>query len=163
MIESDGTIVVSHNNIYENLFQMLPAVSERNLQAVEVMQKDMARGGSGMVEFERDGRRYGYYMPLGINDWYLLNVVPSEVLEARTAPVLGANHLLIGILVVSFLAGAAVLSGTRARQKRRLMELAYADPLTGGYNFAKFLSGGGRAAEAAPWKVGLCGAGFAEF
>lgn len=138
VIESDGTIVVSRNNIDENLFQMLPAVSERNLQAVEVMQKDMARGGSGMVEFERDGRRYGYYMLLGINDWYLLNVVPSEVLEARTAPVLGANHLLIGILVVSFLAGAAVLSGTRARQKRRLMELAYADPLTGGYNFAKF-------------------------
>ena len=78
VIESDGTIVVSQNNIYENLFQMLPAVSERNLQAVEVMQKDMARGGNSMVEFERDGRRYGYYMPLGINDWYLLNVVPSK-------------------------------------------------------------------------------------
>lgn len=106
---------------------------------LEKMKSDMAAGRSGMTPFlsRNHKRMYVNYVPLGINDWYLLSVVPVQPLKAKAAHFLLLTTVLILSVLAAFLALVGYLFASQKRNKERLYRLAYTDGVTGYPNFAK--------------------------
>ena len=57
----------------------------RDRNSLGRMLSDMRRNLGGTVAYEKDGQeRILAYLPIGINDWYLISVVPREVITSRS-------------------------------------------------------------------------------
>ena len=70
--------------------------------------------------------------------WFVLTIVPDQVLSSRSTPILLQVRLLILLIIlIAFLGIFAYLHSVRI-QRRQLYRLAYVDPLTNGDNFACF-------------------------
>ncbi|MEG1687853.1 MAG: cache domain-containing protein, partial [Angelakisella sp.] len=111
MANSDGGVFVRSNHpsadpnftsIYHG-FKPIPSVSDAALQ--EMLQQ-MADGKEGQIFYEWHGeKRTMSYMPVGINDWYFLSVLPNDIVSSRAleltkqAFVLGGALLLVVIIM----------------------------------------------------------------
>lgn len=135
-IGSDG-LELSHNIIGA----MLEADAE-NKETVEKLQNLMAKkeAGSGKVYLKE--RLYYYIVPVDLMDgcvtWYVLTLVPSEVLSQRILPI--QNNQYVSVLLVMLLVaiGAFLMVISVKEQNRQRLRLAYEDPLTKGANYTKF-------------------------
>ncbi|MEG2087833.1 MAG: diguanylate cyclase [Angelakisella sp.] len=106
MANSDGGVFVRSNHpsadpnftsIYHG-FKPIPSVSDAALQ--EMLQQ-MADGKEGQIFYEWHGeKRTMSYMPVGINDWYLLSVLPNEIVASRAMEVTQQVFLLTGALMI---------------------------------------------------------------
>ena len=85
-----------------------------------------------------------YYCMIPLNNlrsdrqWYLLTIVPEQVLWNLANPI---NAYVTRLILIVFLISACsiiLFLYFYHTQKKELLELAYTDPLTGGYNFAAF-------------------------
>lgn len=66
------------------------------------MKNDMAQGRSGLYKFNFKGsRRLMYYAPVGINDWYMMAVVPYEALAFRFAGFTRAGLFVSGVVALA--------------------------------------------------------------
>lgn len=79
-----------------------------------------------------------YYTPTGINDWYLLTVVPMEVANTKTMNIMKLNYVQSGIVVAVFLLLLIYIVRSEKKKQTRLMEIAYTDVITGGDNYKAF-------------------------
>lgn len=76
--------------------------------ALQTMQTNMLEGKSGSVSYVWNGtKRIMRYLPVGINDWYLLSIVPNEVVESKAAGLVVQAAvfccILFGVFTVIFL------------------------------------------------------------
>ena len=85
VIDSDGKRIVgsSHNGsfglTFDNLFDEMSQASSKNDSAIQQMQADLKEGKSDGIIMLNGIEKYIYYTPLNINDWYILTVVPKNV------------------------------------------------------------------------------------
>ncbi len=119
------------------------ALDARNDKPCQEMCDLLGSSASGSGHFFGDGQEYYYYAVALDNlrsdrQWFVLTVVPDQVLSARTTHVLLQVRLLILLIIlIAFLGIFAYLHSVRI-QRRQLYRLAYVDPLTNGDNFACF-------------------------
>lgn len=124
--------------LFENMFDSYRAADAANAAVCAQMQADMAAGASGTALVRYGARKYIYYCPLTVNDWYLMTVVPDNLILRDTNRTLlwsyGFLFLCVGVVVL------LVLDSLRARLEayRQLERVAYVDALTGGDTFVKF-------------------------
>ncbi len=53
--------------------------------AVPADQRKHIMGKSGTILYDQLGtERFGYYCPLGLNGWTIVNIVPKDVITAKT-------------------------------------------------------------------------------
>ena len=71
-----------------------------NIDETEQMRKAMQNGESGAILFYNQLSKYVYYEPTGINDWYLLTVVPQKVVTQQTNAMLLWSYGFIALFVV---------------------------------------------------------------
>lgn len=135
-IGSDG-LELSHNIIEDGLKQDV-----RNEQVVEKLQ-DMIRQkeeGSGTMYLSKPC--HYYLVPVDLMDgsvtWYILTIVPSEVLDERTDPIQHNQFISAFMVMVLVAVGAWMIIIYMREQHRQVMSFAYEDPLTGGANYTKF-------------------------
>ncbi len=135
-IGSDG-LELSHNIIEDGLKQDV-----RNEQVVEKLQ-DMIRQkeeGSGTMYLSKPC--HYYLVPVDLMDgsvtWYILTIVPSEVLDERTDPIQHNQFISAFTVMVLVAVGAWIIIIYMREQHRQVMSFAYEDPLTGGENYTKF-------------------------
>ncbi|MEF9945789.1 MAG: diguanylate cyclase [Lachnospiraceae bacterium] len=84
-------------NIYKG-FKPNASVSDATL---EKMMQNMQEGKEGQVFYEWDGeKRTLSYMPVGINDWYLLSVLPNKIVSSRTMEIVKQAFIMTGALLV---------------------------------------------------------------
>ncbi len=122
-----------------NVFNSMLASGD-NAEAVEQMRSDMSRGEEkGSVIFTNTGvSKYMNYEALGINDWYMLSVVPTDVMDVYRNNIMYLTYVIVlVILAVTVVLTIALISVERSRNKQ-LEEVLYVDPLTGGISFTKF-------------------------
>lgn len=102
----------------------------KDVKALKKLPDEMAQGNSGMIDVKGKIAAYINYQPLGINDWYLLSVIPDHLFSHQTRSITGMMllvNLFVGLLIVG-LASFAVLS---YRSKNKMMHyFAYVDRLT---------------------------------
>ncbi len=144
IVKSDGATVTdsaqpsSFKNM-TNVFNSMLASGD-NADAVEQMRTDMSNGAEkGLVIFTNTGvSKYMNYEALGINDWYMLSVVPTDVMDVNRNNIMYLTYLTVAvILVVTIVLTVALFSAERSKNKQ-LEEVLYVDPLTGGISFTKF-------------------------
>ncbi len=144
IVKSDGATVTDSEqpSSFKNMTNVFNSMlgSGDNAKAVEQMRSDMSQGAEkGLVTFTNTGvKKYMNYESLGINDWYMLSVVPTDVMDVNRNNIMYLTYITVGvILVVTIVLTVALFSAERSKSKQ-LEEVLYVDPLTGGITFTKF-------------------------
>lgn len=89
------------------------------------------------VSTRQGGPLYASFAPVGINDWYMVSLVPARFVHATAARLLRLTlaYGVFGLILVA----ALFYYGVRTRQSGReaLDRVAHRDPITGFDNWAK--------------------------
>lgn len=146
IIKDNGDCVIGSDHPaslgdFDNLFLAMEQEQGAGTHNMEELRKGMENHESGYVEiFRQNGRRYVYFQPLGINNWYLLSIIPGSVIKED------ANLLLILSYAMTFVcAGLLMLLVKNIRSTERkywdhLENTALRDPVTGLASFGRFRS-----------------------
>ena len=148
LLNQDGELISSSSNAPTDL-QAATLISDyltmdtRNDQAYQDLCALLRGASSGSGHFYGDGQQYYYYAVALDNlrsdrQWFVLTIVPDQVLSARSAPVLLQVRLLILLIILIAGGGTFAYVHSIRTQRRQLYRLAYVDPLTRGDNFACF-------------------------
>lgn len=143
LVEADGDVVVDSTNetAFKNMTNIYTSLQEANAQnetAIQELEQYIEENDSGRVVFRNDVDKYLYCTPVGINGWYLLTVVPVNIVDNQMNVVVRDTIILVVVLACIFLALILLLINQQNRKQRELLTLAYVDPVTGGDTFAKF-------------------------
>ena len=145
-INSDGQILVAMGNdilqLSENIFTDVLGVDQRNTEAVAELQKQMDECTPDGGTFYLSEENYYHCVPVklmgGDVTWYMLTIIPADVLESRAAPVQHSLYLMAFIVSIFILIGVAFVIVISREQKQIMLRHAYEDPLTKGANYASF-------------------------
>lgn len=143
IIRENGDVVMddihslqhSSNNIFERIVQ---ADNENSKAAADIADL-IKRGESGSVEIIHGGKKYLQVSPLKVNDWYLLNIVSSSVMDETRNGIMKVTYIFcmgVGALVILFV---AYIIRFEHKKHQELERILYVDPLTGGYTYQRFL------------------------
>lgn len=108
-------------------------------EPVHVLRAGLKKGEQGVVLVKYNGvSSYFCYTPVGVSDWHLLSIVPSDYVDQRT----NSLYLLtvaVGV-TVALVFGVIMLFIVivQHRNRRRLEAIAYVDPVTGGDTAGRF-------------------------
>lgn len=143
IVQSDGSKVVDSANPTSfqdmtNVYVSMRAADRRNSKAIERLKHYLDSGETGYVIFYNKVGKYMYSTPLGINDWYLLDVVPVDFLERTSNEIVRRTYIICALLTVICAIIAAWLYLEERRKKKQMQTLLYVDDLTKGNTFAKF-------------------------
>ncbi len=119
-----------------NIFQ---SARNRNLDIEGTMRKDMQEGRSGTLRFYRQGEGWLYisYVPVGINDWYFLSVVPEQVATQKTKNLLYLSLILCATGFIVFVFLLFYIYRQSNRNHATLYQAAYIDPILQRPNWVK--------------------------
>ena len=148
ILNQDGELISCSSNAPASM-QDISRVSDyltldnRNDKAYQDLSSLLSGTESGSGSFYGDGQQYYYYAVALDNlrsdrQWFVLTIVPDQVLSARSTPVLLQARLLILLIVLIAAGGTFAYVHSIRTQRRQLFRLAYEDSLTGGDNFACF-------------------------
>ena len=148
LLNQDGELIASSSNAPASLQEATTmsdylAPDSRNDQLWRDLHTLLRGFSSGSGSFYEDSQQYYYYaVPLNNlrsdRQWFVLTIVPDQVLATRSAPILLQVRLLM--LLILLIAGGGTFAYVHSihMQRRQLYRLAYVDSLTKGDNFACF-------------------------
>lgn len=141
LIKKDGSIVIrsSSENAPETGYNILNSVADTKEFKMEKIKSDIKQGRSGIAELTiAEEPVYMAYTPITKEDWYLLSFVPTEVVNAKSQSLLSATLLICVIITLVFGGLLAYLMFSTYRHRKKLEQIAYVDPITGGNTIQKF-------------------------
>lgn len=145
-ISSDGQILVAMGNdilqLSQNMFTDVLGTDPRNQKAIAALQKQMQENTSGGGTFYLAEKNYYHCVPVelmgGDVTWYMLTIIPADVLGSRATPVQNSVYLMAFIVSILILIGVGFVIALSREQKNMILRYAYEDPLTKGANYARF-------------------------
>ena len=148
LVNQDGDLIATSSNAPASL-QESDRISDyltqdaRNDQPLQDLHTLLQSSSSSGGHFYGDSQKYYYYAAAMDNlrsdrQWFVLTIVPDQVLSSRSAPILLQVRLLILLIIVIAGGGTFAFVHSIRIQRRQLYRLAYVDPLTNGDNFACF-------------------------
>lgn len=138
IIRKDGSVIIrsSSENALETGYNILNSFSNAKLndgKNLNDIKKDIASGKIGQVEFKMgEAHEYMIYTPLDGQEWSILTFVPVAVVNAKSELLLKLTIIIGSVIAVAFCMLIAFLLITFYRNKRKLENIAYVDPVTGG-------------------------------
>lgn len=146
IVSDSGEVIAPpfHEKRYQNLANVFPLLEGKvhtfSIQKdLAKMKQDMLDGGEDSFEYEMERvKKILAYSPVGINQWYLLFVAPTEEIAEKANTVV-RSALLISVLIVSvFTLLLILILFVDYKGKDKLMHLAFDDAVTGYGNFSEF-------------------------
>lgn len=143
IIQSDGSKVVDSVNPTSfqnmtNIFTSMEEADKRNHEVVQQLSQLLKTGNTGYVIFYNKIGKYMYVTPLGVNDWFLADVVPVDFMESTSNYIIQRTYVLCAVLTIVCVIIAVVIVREEHRKKQEMQNLLYVDELTGGNTLAKF-------------------------
>lgn len=136
-IIADSTAETSFVNV-KNIFNSMLDASPRNTSPVQQMKNDMSVGANGYIRFANISNYYMCYTSVGINDWYLLSVIPASVIDSSRRSIMLSTYLLCTVICVIFTIIIIIFTKRERNKKIELQKILYVDPITNGYSFQRF-------------------------
>lgn len=142
IIDTDGNFLVSSGqenaeSEMTNWFDLLKdqAVFDKGY-SLEKIQADITANQPGIVYYETaDGiHKAVNYVPLDSNGWYLLSVVPTDVMTQSVQGYIVQMVLVVGSIFALFCSLIAFVLRKENQNRHELETLAFKDSLTGGNN-----------------------------
>lgn len=133
----DGTIVIRSDS--QSKVQTISSISELNfVNGFQV--SDMKNNSEGVAEFltPQGEHRYLAYYRLDINDWYILSIVPSNVVASQINHFLTMAIITWLILAIIFAAILLYIYIARMKSDKKMEELIFYDELMQHYNYNRF-------------------------
>ncbi|MBI4858632.1 MAG: EAL domain-containing protein [Acetobacterium woodii] len=144
IVKANGDEVISslHPNsvgAFENMFDVLALGKMKDGDDLATIKQKMALRENGNFSALYAGiERHTIYQSLTINDWYMMTVVPTQVVSAQTKQISWYSFMLIAAALFAITLLFIVVLIFQYRSKKRLERIAYVDEVTGGNNWQKF-------------------------
>lgn len=133
IIDSTGAILFNSPRGMASANENILSTEYQQTRPIADIEADLAAGRGGTVEFTRtDGESMiSIYRPIGINDWFVDVVLPSDYVDDKNRMILLAvTGLAVFVVLVVVLLMFAILR-TQRRSQRALEAAALTDTLTG--------------------------------
>ena len=120
----DGRVVVDNGsedmkNI-RNIFALLERSDRFSDEELEALEQEFLQGNSGDLVFEANGRNYYLiYEPANFQDWIVLGVVPTEVVNASMNKLQSTTIFVVSGIVIALAMSILMLVVQRNRQQLR--------------------------------------------
>ena len=144
IIDSKGNIVSDSqkmvknhdNNLFDGLINKSETsnIKEINNKAIEDLKDGINSNISGYTKYDYEEYKYAVYSPLNINGWFLITVVPVDILTERILPINNIVHIVSIIIFISALSTVLYFIRKQIKEKDYLQKIAYMDSFTGLYN-----------------------------
>lgn len=86
----------------------------------------------------KQGKMWVTYIPMDINDWMLISVVPEKFAIEKYDYIVGITAMCIGIIIAGFCALIYCIIKIEKVKDEEILNLAYYDRVTGAFNKDKF-------------------------
>ncbi|MEG2072621.1 MAG: diguanylate cyclase [Oscillospiraceae bacterium] len=122
---SNGNIIAYTNRpegerSYSNLLKSLHSSSLSD-EELEDMYQDMQSGKTGRISYSWNGeKRTLSYMPVEINDWYYLSVIPNDIVMSRATALTKQAFALSGALLAILVFLAFYVNSSRRKSQSAL-------------------------------------------
>lgn len=131
------TLVLSHN-----IFDDVLKTDKRNEEMINNLKTWMKNKEEGSGTMYLTEKQYYYVLPLDLMDgsvtWYVLTIVPSEVLNQRIDLIQRNQYITVFLVMLLIVSGAILIITYIKEQQKRMNRIAYEDSVTHGANYAKF-------------------------
>ncbi|MGI6201537.1 MAG: putative bifunctional diguanylate cyclase/phosphodiesterase [Christensenellales bacterium] len=143
IIDPTGKVIISPTdlNLFLQLDDLFLAEQDARLLAdIERMQRDMLQRRDGDIVFTAaDGTQViMVYNALDAYGWVLLTLVPTNIISAQTDAYIFRNFVILGAMILILLAALVLMRYIDWQDHRRILRVAFVDPVTGGMNNARF-------------------------
>lgn len=143
IVNSEGDVVLSPTDLSAFLYldDILQEQSQKQTIAdIHQMEEDIRAGTDGMIRFldENKNQNMLAYNKLGINDWTLLTIVPENLFADSLSRYSVRSMLIMGGIFLAFFAYLLIIYRIFMDNRKRLTQIAFTDPITGGMNNAAF-------------------------
>ena len=143
IVNNDGTLIIksTHHQAVKtakNLLEYMKGVKFEKPKNIEVFVKELLQGKSGIASLKVKGEhKFMAYMPLGVNDWYLLFVLPTEPFMGKVNQVMLMSVALCLEIILIFTLLMLHIKKTETKNKEAFYQSAFIDPLTESGNLNK--------------------------
>lgn len=143
IIDSTGEVVLSPTDL-KPFFQLDSIFrndsDQKVIDDIETMRNNMRIGKNGILQFTSPYQTELFlaYNALGINDWILLTIIPSDLISSGSGSYILRSFFILGFAAVGFLLLLVQVFHLFNISKRKLERAAYVDEITGGMNHAAF-------------------------
>lgn len=133
IIDSSGTVLFKSSGVNADSNTSLLDGEYARSESSNTVKDDLSRELGGSAEFTWEGgdSRFVVYEPIGINDWFIGVVLPSDYLEAKNRTILLASIIMAGFIVCIAILLMATAFRTKNRGEKALARAALVDDLTG--------------------------------
>ncbi len=152
VIDSSGDIIAQAKSKYtitneSNLFDSFHnRATFLNDNSVEKIISNISEHKTERLSYTIGGeKRYAYYAPLGINNWYIFSIVPEDIIAQKANSIIAKASILTFTIVLLFMIVIINIFKTEKNMENiqsshinELSRIAYIDELTGCRNYAKF-------------------------
>lgn len=138
IVRRDGSVVLSYSPVkFLNVFTRLEQTTLDNQRTVAQVREALAEGKSLLVGYRTEENLHNFvqFVPLAVNDWYLVSAVPAQYVEEQATEVAKLSLLLFGAVFLVFYCLFFFIMRIRDDSNRRLFTTAFVDSLTGADNF----------------------------
>lgn len=143
LIKKDGAVVVPSSHAESagivNYLSHLAALPQTGHDLAARVSEALEKKTTAFIQYKTSSNRYAYIMPVGINDWSLVAVLPAHMAEDRLRSVMLGTAMLGAVQILCILAFVWHIDRVQHNASSRMWQQIYVDPLTGGCSYARFL------------------------
>lgn len=110
LFEADGGVLLSSQNpnafhVNDNILDFIEITQVKPKNAYINMLKNTKQGEAGDIQYSKNSKtRYATYVPVGINDWFVLSAIPSKVVEDNIKDIIISAIALTVKITIAFIA-----------------------------------------------------------
>lgn len=138
IVDRSGQVILSYEKPpFFNIFSGLEKVTLDAPLTLGQIRQDIADGKSLLVGYHTSDELHNFlqFVPLEVNDWYLVSAVPAKYVEEQATQVAKLSLILFGAVFLVFYFLIFFIMRAREDSNRRLFTTAFVDSLTGADNF----------------------------
>lgn len=126
--DKNGKVIVpsNHSSYLVGNQNFISFLKESNLlygYSAEDVKEALSQNCAGLISFERGGKeRYIAYEPLNVNDWFIFNAIPGEIIAAQVHETAKASYILTAIITILSAAFAIIIVISAKRNRAILQE-----------------------------------------
>lgn len=144
LIKKDGSVIVPSRRVEAagivNYIATLAALPQAGHTLAARVQQALDSGSTAFLQYySLSGNRYAYLMPVGINDWSLVSVLPAYMTEDHLRSVMLGTGMLGAVQILCILAFIWHINRVQYNASTRLWQQVYVDTLTEGCSYTRFL------------------------
>lgn len=123
---------------FDNFFDTFDNV-EQSKSKIDLLKKSLSNSEEGTFQYNARGKnRFLTYIPLGINDWFLISSIPYSEITRDTQAFISLTSIIATLIIAIFALILFSIIINKEKTSAEIFKLAYFDKLTGINNLDKF-------------------------